>query len=397
MAGSGPLFLQERGRAMGDRKRIVVAGSGRIGRAVGLLLREIKSEVEVDLYFGDLHLAAAESAAAWVQSKRPGAIEPFTLPAEGFDTACETVFRAGDLLLDCLPGSQAPRFARAALENGMHYVNITEYVRETAEIVELAQGADTGFLLQTGLAPGFINVLGLQLLRRFQRRFGVENIDRLAMRVGALTQSVVAPHFYGFTWSPIGVATEYVKPTHVVRDHQTMECPALSERATVIVDGLTLEEDFTSGGVADLCEALAPTVRHLDYKTLRYPGHFAWVDGVLDSLPEGVQKSKALDQAMQSAIPLMYDDVVIIHAYAEGVGSNGHRHQLARSFRIEPEEIGPQRLTAIQSTTAAGMAESAYMLLTGDHKGPVLQSQIDPEEFMAGPFVSHVYGTKPAA
>ena len=55
---------------MGDRKRIVVAGSGRIGRAVGLLLREIESEVEVDLYFGDLHAAAAESAAGL------GSVEP---------------------------------------------------------------------------------------------------------------------------------------------------------------------------------------------------------------------------------------------------------------------------------------------------------------------------------
>ena len=129
-------------------------------------------------------------------------------------------------------------------------------------------------------------------------------------------------------------------------------------------------------------------------KTLRYPGHFGWVDGVLESLPKGEEQSKALDQVMQDAIPLMYDDVVIIHAYAEGEGSNGYRHQLSRSFRIEPEVLGPQRLTAIQSTTAAGMAESAYFLLTGDRRGPVLQSEIDPEAFMSGPFVSRIYGTE---
>ena len=377
---------------MGDRKRIVVCGSGRIGRAVGLLLREIESQVEVDVYFGDLYKEAAESAAQWVRSDREGLVEAFQMPAEGFDATTEEIFEKGDLVLDCLPGSQAPRIARAARQHGLHYVNITEYVRETEEIVQLAQGAETGFLLQTGLAPGFINVLGVDLLRKFQKRFQVEKIDRLAMRVGALTRSVVAPHFYGFTWSPIGVATEYVKPTLVVRDHEKRECQALSERATLIVDGLTLEEDFTSGGVADLCDAFAGQVRHMDYKTLRYPGHFGWVDQQLENIPDGPTRSTELDRVMQGAIPQMDDDVVIIHAYAEGVGQDGYRHQMAKSYRIEPETIGPQRLSAIQSTTAAGMAESAYLLLTENPKGVVLQSAIDPEKFMAGPFVSRIYG-----
>jgi saccharopine dehydrogenase-like NADP-dependent oxidoreductase len=378
---------------MGQRKRIVIAGAGGIGRAVALLLREI-GDLDVDVYLGDVRREAAKDAAGWVGegSTVQGAIEPFYLPAEGFDKASEDLFRHGDLVLDCLPGSQAPRIAGAARKHGMHYVNITEYVGETEQVVALAQGADTGFLLQTGLAPGFVNVLGLRLLREFQQQHHVENASRLAMRVGALTKSAVAPHFYGFTWSPIGVSTEYVKSAILVRNHQKVTRASLSERATLIVDGLTLEEDLTSGGVADLCDALGDTVANIDYKTLRYPGHFGWVDGLLREIPEGKDRSSSLQDAMENAIPLVQDDVVIIHAWVEGKGSKGYRHQVEKSYRIEPCQVGAQRLRAIQSTTAAGMAESAYLLLTQDLKGVVLQSDIDPYQYMAGPFVSAIYG-----
>jgi len=378
---------------MGQRKRVVIAGAGGIGRAVGLLLREI-GDLDVDVYLGDVRREAAEDAAGWVGegSKIRGVIESFYLPAEGFDATSEDIFRHGDLVLDCLPGSQAPRVAGAARRHGMHYVNITEYVRETEQVVALARDADTGFLLQTGLAPGFVNVLGLKLLREFQQQHNVEKASRLAMRVGALSKSAVAPHFYGFTWSPIGVATEYVKSAVLVRNHQKVTHASLSERATLIVDGLTLEEDLTSGGVADLCEALDDTVENIDYKTLRYPGHFGWVDGLLREIPEGKDRSNALQEAMENAIPLVENDVVIIHAWVEGKGSKGYRHQVEKSYRIEPCQVGAQRLRAIQSTTAAGMAESAYLLLTQNLKGVVLQSDIDPHQYMAGPFVSAIYG-----
>lgn len=378
---------------MGDRKRIIIAGAGGIGRAVGLLLREV-GDLDVDLYVGDVRREAAEATAGWVGdgSTVQGAIEPFYLPAEDFDHASEDIFRHGDLVLDCLPGSQAPRLARAAREHGMHYVNITEYVRETEEVIALARGADTGFLLQTGLAPGFVNVLGLKLLREFQQRHGVEKVSRMAMRVGALTKSAVAPHFYGFTWSPIGVATEYVKPAILVRNHQKETHASLSARATLIVDGLTLEEDLTSGGVADLCDRLCDTVENIDYKTLRYPGHFGWVDGLLREIPEGEDRSRALQDAMERAVPLVEDDMVVIHVWVEGEGSQGYRHQAEKSYRIEPCQVGAQRLRAIQSTTAAGMVESAYLLLTQNLKGVVLQSDIDPQQYMSGPFVTAIYG-----
>ena len=65
--------------------------------------------------------------------------------------------------------------------------------------------------------------------------------------------------------------------------------------------------------------------------------------------------------------------------------TNLGRHQ------SQTQAFGGQVLRAIQSTTAAGLAECARMLLTEDLCGPLLQSGLDSEDYLNGPYVSAVY------
>ena len=83
-------------------------------------------------------------------------------------------------------------------------------------------------------------------------KYEVEKLEKLSMRVGALTQFCESPHYYGFTWSTIGVATEYVKDSEAVRNHEIVRLPSLSEPEMIILNGKTYEADLTSGGAADL-------------------------------------------------------------------------------------------------------------------------------------------------
>lgn len=374
-------------------KRVFVAGSGGIGRAVGLLLRELGS-MDVDLVLADISPFQTETAASFIcaASDARGCVDTLLLPRDGGSAALDKALASSDIVLDCLPGGLAPRAAGWALEHGLHYVNLTEYVAETKQILAMARDAQTGFALQAGLAPGFINVLGMQLFRRFCQRFGVDGADSLKMRVGALTRNAEAPHFYGFTWSPIGVATEYVKKAEVVRDFKKIECPSLEQVQTLLIDDMQYEEATTSGGAADLPEALAGKVRDLDYKTLRYPGHWAWARQQLAEIGDVPDRIDQLQARMLAQIPRMDDDVVIIYAAVEGPDKDGSRWRLDRAYRVYPETFAGRTLKAIQSTTAAGMAECARLLLTTDIKGPLLQSQLDPEDYMHGPYVSAVYG-----
>ena len=373
--------------------KIVIAGAGGIGRAVGLILAENKS-FETKIFIGDLYLKVAKDAAQWIEEGlgESDDVTPFNMPAEGVDDEMIEILKTADILLDCLPGSQAPRMARLCREYNLHYANLTEYVKETDEVMEIAKGSDRGFILQTGLAPGFINVLGMKLFNDFCAQYGVKGIDKMSMKVGALTKHARAPHFYGFTWSPVGVATEYLKPCIAVRNGEKVLLPALSERETLIVDGITLEDNLTSGGAADLPEALAGRVKTLDYKTLRFPGHYQWVDNVLSVLPEGKDQVKQLQDTMQNFVPMIEEDQVIIYASVQGKDKNGVLRAMEGSYRILPMKVGTKTLRAIQSTTAAPLAECARMLATGKWKGVVFQSELDPKSFMNGPFVSMVYG-----
>jgi saccharopine dehydrogenase-like NADP-dependent oxidoreductase len=298
---------------------------------------------------------------------------------------------AGDILLDCLPGKEAPRLARLARQNHLHYANLTEYVEETEQVREIAEGAEQGFLLQTGLAPGFVDVLAHGLFQRFCREHGATQAESLTLRVGALTATAHPPHYYGFTWSPIGVATEYVKPATVLRDFERTTRPSLADRATIVLHGIPYEEALTSGGAADLPEVLAGKVRNLDYKTLRFPGHYAWVEGLLAEAPEGSDPAAYLQARMEAAVPFVEDDQVVIYSAVEGKAADGARHRLERSFVIHPFRVGARQLKAIQATTSSALAEAARLLLTDGHQGLCLQSQIDPAKFMAGPFVGTIY------
>lgn len=372
---------------------IIIAGAGGIAEAVALLLIEW-SEVTPNLFIGNRTVSKAKKVAHWVEngSTKPCFIKPFLLPEQGITSEMETILQQADIILDCLPGSQAPRIAKLAKEYNLHYANLTEYVDETNEIIAFAKEAQTGFILQTGLAPGYIDLLANGLFQQFCSDYKVNSVHTLEFKVGALTKHAVPPHYYGFTWSPIGVATEYLKDTIVLRDYNKTTLPSLSERATIIIDGITYEEDLTSGGAADLPDALTGKVGTLDYKTLRFPGHYAWIQKQINSKDDTTTAIQKLQHKMEVAIPHIEDDQIVLYAAVEGKDIEGtlRRREIAKI--ILPQKVGKYYLRAIQTTTAAPLVQAAQLLLETNPRGVLLQSQIDSFAFLNGNYVSRVYG-----
>lgn len=372
---------------------IIIAGAGGIAEAVGLILMEW-STVAPTIFIGDRTLSKAQKVAKWIQegTTKNGSIQDFHLAENGLNEEMKAILSQGDIILDCLPGSQAPRIAQFAKDYNLHYANLTEYVAETEQIIALAKDAKTGFILQTGLAPGYIDLLANGLFQQFCKDFEVDKVDKLEFKVGALTNHAVAPHYYGFTWSPVGVATEYIKETIVLRDFKKTNRSSLSERATIIIDGITYEEDLTSGGAADLPVALSGKVGSLDYKTLRHPGHYAWIQAQLDDLDNTADTIKRLQEKMEAIIPHVEDDQIILYAAVQGKDASGilRRREIAK--RIVPQIVGKHQLRAIQTTTAAPLTQVAQLLLESSLSGVILQSKIDPIAFLNGDYIVPVYG-----
>ena len=378
---------------MKKHHNIIIAGAGGIAEAVGLILMEW-SDVTPTLFIGDRNHSKANQVVHLIQkgTSKSGNIHDFHLHEKDLTDEMKSILMQGDIILDCLPGSQAPRIAQFAKDFNLHYANLTEYVAETEAIKSLAKNANTGFLLQTGLAPGYIDLLANGLFQQFCNDYEVEKVDKLEFKVGALTTNAVAPHYYGFTWSPIGVTTEYLKDTVVLRDFSKIKLPSLSERATIIIEGIAYEEALTSGGAADLPDALQGKVRSLDYKTLRHPGHYTWIDELLSNLENKEDAINELQQQMQQIVPAIEDDQIVLYVAVEGRDSTGMLRRREISKRIHPQIVGKHTLRAIQITTAAPLAQATRLLLESSLTGIILQSQIDPIASLNGNYIARVYG-----
>jgi len=372
---------------------IILAGAGGIAEAAGLILAEW-STVTPAIYIGNRTLEKAQKVAKWIEkgTTKSCTVIPFLLEAEAISDEMKGIFEKGDALLDCLPGSLAPKMAQFAKDFDLYYANLTEYVAETDQIINLAKNANTGFVLQTGLAPGYINVIANYIFQQFCKDFEVEKADTLEFKVGALTINAIAPHFYGFTWSPVGVATEYIKDAIAIRNYKKVSLPSLSKRARIIINGLTFEEDLTSGGAADLPDALKGKVRSLDYKTLRHPGHYGWVEEQLQSVDPQNNPISELRQKMISSIPHIEDDQVVLYAAVQGKDAKGNLRRREITKIIRPQKVGYHMLRAIQTTTAAPLIQSIQWLLEQRPKGITLQSTLPTREFLNGDYIVPVYG-----
>lgn len=178
-----------------SKATILIAGAGGIGRSVALILAEW-STANYNIHIGDGNAAVLEEALDWLRAsttKNPNLFQGFEIPFEGEGEELQAALKEGDIILDCLPGKLAPRIAGYALEYDLHYANLTEYVQETEQITKLAKDSKRGFVLQTGLAPGFINILGKSLYEQFCEEQHAEKADRmLADRICNLQ----APPYY---------------------------------------------------------------------------------------------------------------------------------------------------------------------------------------------------------
>ena len=281
------------------------------------------------------------------------------------------ILKKSHIILDCLPGRLAPKMASLCIEYNLHYANLTEYVDETNQIMEMAKDAKTGFVLQTGVAPGFVNILGNHLYHKFQDLYNTDILESMEMKVGALSQNASGPYFYAFTWSPIGVATEYVKEAVIVKDNQIVSVPSLSDYQQLVLEGNRYEDNFTSGGAADFPQAFKDKIRNLHYKTIRHIGHYNWVEDQLKEIGEVENKSTILEKKMLETIPSVENDHIIIYCRVVGHDSTGKLRAINKVVNIYPQKIGNKLLRAIQSTTAAPLCECARMLLHGEMKNGI--------------------------
>jgi saccharopine dehydrogenase-like NADP-dependent oxidoreductase len=287
-----------------------------------------------------------------------------------------------DAVVSCLPYHLNLGVAEAAHEVGVHYFDLTEDVPTTNRVLELsADDPQVVYAPQCGLAPGLIGIIGSSLTKHF------DEVRSIELKVGALPRHPAGLLGYAFNWSAEGVVNEYLNDCEVLRSGRRQMVPAMTEHERVVIGGIELEASLTSGGLGTMCETYEGRAQRLDYKTMRYPGHFELMRFFFDELGLRDQRELA-GKILVDAKPPVDDDVVYLHAAVEGrssghQGGSHYRKQYVRAY--QPLEINGKMWRAISWTTAASAAAVVELVADGrlPQTGFIKQEDISFEDLLS--------------
>lgn len=346
--------------------QVGVIGLGKVGELVGVLLTDAGFKVQ-----------------GYDAQPRPGL---------GFETAeldvtdghaLREALRGVDAVVSCLPYDRNIEVAEAAAAVGCHYFDLTEDVPTTQRVIELAaQTPGVAFVPQCGLAPGLIGIVGASLAK------GFDTIRSIELKVGALPQNPTGLLGYAFNWSAEGVVNEYLNDCEVLRSGRRQMVPAMEEKERVVIGGIELEAALTSGGLGTMCQTYEGRVQRLDYKTMRYPGHFDQMHFLFDEL--GLRDCREeLGRILVKAKPPVNDDIVYLHAAVEGVkeGQPFRENHVRGYLPLEITDAhGTVRTWRAISWTTASSAVAVVELVAGGalpQEGFVRQEDIALEDLHA--------------
>lgn len=350
-------------------KNVMLVGGGKIGIAITEFLSAT----------GDYHVTVVDRDQATLARMPQSNVRLLRREIANVRDLVDDV-KGKDIVLSATPFVLTSMVAEAAKLGGAHYLDLTEDVESTRAIKRLAAGADTAFIPQCGLAPGFISIVAHDLAKKFEKLRDVQ------MRVGALPVYPTNALKYNLTWSTDGLINEYCNPCESIRDGERGEVPALEELEAFSLDGIAYEAFNTSGGLGTLCDTLEGKVENLNYKTVRYPGHRDIVKMLVRDLRLG-RRRDVMKDVLETAIPITYQDVVLIFVTVSG-WMEGRLTQESYAKKVYARRVGARLMSAIQITTAAGICAMCDLLVSSKlpQKGFVRQEEAQLSDFLSNRF-----------
>ena len=228
-------------------------------------------------------LLCTANASVTLADARPGRLPRFldrrggdrlsVIPLDATDhRAVARTMEGHDGVLSALPYYLNVDMARLAVDVGLHFADLggnTELVRQQQRLDREAVNKGLSIMPDCGLAPGMVNILAAEGIRR------LDEVEAVKLYVGGLPQHPEPPLGYAIVYSLEGVLDYYTTPSWIVRDGRPVTVEALSEIETVAFPDPVgdLEAFHTAGGISTMPWQFGRKVPVMEYKTLRYPGH----------------------------------------------------------------------------------------------------------------------------
>jgi lysine 6-dehydrogenase len=345
---------------------ILVLGAGLQGCAAAYDLLQVPSVTRVTL--ADLNPARLPK---FLQKDWGSRLKPLTLDVK--DPAAVAQAMAGQNAVLCaLPYYFNEPMTRAAVEAGAHFCDLggnTEIVLQQRQLDAKAKAKGVSVIPDCGLAPGMVNILAAEGIRR------LDKADRVKIFVGGLPQKPEPPLNYQIVYSLEGALDYYTTPSLVLRGGKKLEVDALSELEDVIFPTPigTLEAFHTAGGISTLPMTWEGKIDVMEYKTLRYPGHVAIIRpirelGLLDNQPIAVRGQMVVprDAFIAAVTPKLLkpegQDLVALRVEVSGIKDGKPKKTAWQLIDKYDETTG---ITAMMRTTGYSLAITALMQADG--------------------------------
>ncbi|GGI76810.1 saccharopine dehydrogenase family protein [Legionella impletisoli] len=354
---------------------VMITGAGKIGSLIACLLAESKDY--------EVHLADLEFESTDARRLLEVMPEIRTVALDVKDEASVEAYLVKHniiAVISSLPFFLNLHVARAAKAAKANYFDLTEDTSITQAIKAIAADADTVFVPQCGLAPGFISIAANSMMQSF------EECHHAKLRVGALPQRANNALHYSLTWSTDGLINEYGNPCYGIKEGKPAVLTPLEELEVIQIEGAQYEAFNTSGGIGSLAELYKDKIKSLDYKTMRYPGHCEKMRFLMNDLQLN-QDRDTLKSILERAIPKTYQDLVIVYITVDGI-KNGELSEESYEKKIYPTTIRGLVWSAIQISTASGVCAVVDLVLgqTNEYHGLVLQEQFGLDKFLTNRF-----------
>lgn len=207
---------------------------------------------------------------AFLQPFIGGRLQTLSIDARDPDALAEVMANAA-VVCCALPYHFNLTAMDAAIAAGTHFCDLggnTEIVLAQKRRHAAAVERRLAMVVDCGVAPGMVNILAAEGIRRLDRPRSVR------MMVGGLPQRPEPPLDYQVVYSLAGVLDYYTTRSWVLRGGVPTQVEALSEVEELEFENVgRLEAFHTAGGLSTMAQRYAGRLESMEYRTLRFPGH----------------------------------------------------------------------------------------------------------------------------
>ncbi len=347
--------------------KLLVLGAGLQGCATAFDLLQNPEVAEVTI--ADLHPERLASFLAPYQ----GTPRLKAVKLDAHDLPAVTALMRGHLsVMSAIPYYLNTAMAACAVEAGCHFSDLggnTEIVFEQKKLHAAAAAKGLSVIPDCGLAPGMVNIIAAEGIRR------LDQAEKVKIFVGGLPRYPESPLNYQIVYSLEGALDYYTTTSWILRGGKRTPVEALSELEPVAFPEPvgTLEAFHTAGGVSTMPFSYEGKVDVMEYKTLRYPGHVAIMRpirelGLLSNDPIDVKGQRVVprDLFIAAATPRLLkpkaEDLVALRVEASGT-KGGKPASVA--WQLLDFKDTARNISAMMRTTGYSLAITGLMQADG--------------------------------